>query len=303
MYDKVRGTIDLSIDAFQARQVKSTVQLLRKIVNDIAGFYAKVLRGAHLVRFQKVVTSYYMQTIRTKNGTYQRRRKKKITISEIDRERSAKRLAEMWLTFQYGIKPTAQTAYDTLIKVLNEPDQVLTVKGKSAWDGRARSTINSPMDSKVKEKILEEQRFKCRISCTYVLQPSILSKMAGYTSLNPASIAWELLPFSFVLDWAWQFGGYLRNFENALLHGSAFKRGFCSEVAVGLTDKSVNDQYVYYINTYTYLFHASASSIRFHRTVLGGSPFPRPPRFRLKLGLERTLSAISLLSTGFRTLR
>lgn len=303
MYDEVRGTIDLSIDAFQARQIKSTVDLLRKIVNNIALFYAKILRGAHLVHFTKRVATYYMQTVHTRKGTYQRRRRKVVTVRTVDQRGTAKRLAEMWLTFQYGIRPTAQTAYDTLKRVLEEPNLALRVKGKSAWSNSTRSTINSPMDSKVKEQIYEEERYNSRILCEFVLKPSILSKMAGYTSLNPASIAWELFPFSFVLDWAWQFGGYLRSFENALLHGVAFKRGYSSEVAMGTTYKSVADQYTYSINTYTYLFDASARSLRFRRAVLGGSPFPRPPRFRLKLGLERTLSAISLLTVQFKTIR
>lgn len=303
MYEKVRGTIDLSIDAFQARQLKSTVDLLRKIVNDSALFYAKLLRGAHLVKFQKVVTTYYMQRVKTPKGSYTRRRRKKTTISEIDRERTAKRLAEMWLTFQYGIRPTAQTAYDTLLKVLDEPNIVMNVKGGSGWNGRTQRTIASPMDGGAKERIVEDTEFKCRIYCEFVMKPSTLSSMAGYTSLNPVSIAWELVPFSFVLDWALQFGGYLRNYENALLHGSSFKRGYSSEIACGITDKSCHDKFVSGINTKTYLINAKVKSLQFARTVLGVSPFPRPPRFRLKLGLERTLSAISLLSMGFKSFR
>jgi hypothetical protein len=45
-----------------------------------------------------------------------------------------------------------------------------------------------------------EKIFQCRITGFWALTTGGLNSVAGYTSLNPVSIAWELVPYSFVAD-------------------------------------------------------------------------------------------------------
>jgi hypothetical protein len=116
------------------------------------------------------------------------------------------------------------------------------------------------------------------------------------------SLGWELIPYSFVVDWFIDVGSYLRNLETALLFGTIFKSGFVSELyAVDLVDDYLPS---FLINTKqtdtaTWWLLTKATSRRryreFYRTKLTSYPFPRKPTFKVDLGSQRLLSAASLL--------
>jgi hypothetical protein len=126
---------------------------------------------------------------------------------------------------------------------------------------------------------------------------SRLLEFAGYTSLNPASIGWELLPWSFVADWVVDVGGYLRNLENAWLYGSAFAGGYSTETILART-----------FGKFSYSYGSSGSLIVCEadggyqeyiykrRQVLTGIPIPRVPRVDIQLGAQRLLASAALLS-------
>jgi hypothetical protein len=121
-----------------------------------------------------------------------------------------------------------------------------------------------------------------------------------WSSLNPISIAWEVMPYSFVIDWFVNIGGTLRNLETALLERrSKFVNGYWTHLDV------VDARYVTPFTRYS----AGGGDnwevdprtrnwkrIRFERNLLSSYPFPMVPSFRAELGTERLLSAASLLA-------
>jgi hypothetical protein len=119
-----------------------------------------------------------------------------------------------------------------------------------------------------------------------------------WTSLNPASIAWELMPYSFVVDWFYDIGGMLRRFESALLYGKQFKKGYQSELYYhhsafqrnGLQD-SVLPGYQFYGE-----LTAWVRRVQFERIVFASLPTGQLPTIRADLGSSRLLSAAALLS-------
>jgi hypothetical protein len=122
------------------------------------------------------------------------------------------------------------------------------------------------------------------------------SDLARWTSLNPVSIAWELVPFSFVVDWVFNVGGYLNNLETGLLQncrGAGLgATSFISQITA--VDQSVNlagtsstgaDVNVSFSQKY----------IQFNRS-LSGYPLPRPPSFKVNLGSNQLLDSAALLA-------
>ena len=59
--------------------------------------------------------------------------------------------------------------------------------------------------------------------------------VSTYTSMNPASIKWELVPYSFVVDWFYDIGSYLRGCETSTIYSSVFKAGWTSELRLNKT--------------------------------------------------------------------
>jgi hypothetical protein len=114
--------------------------------------------------------------------------------------------------------------------------------------------------------------------------------------LNPASIAWELLPYSFVADWFVDIGSFLRSVETAVIYANRFRSGYYSVLLVknitGLISRSENSgSGSLAINAVGF-----ANEIQFRRVVYSGFPLPTVPRFKANLGSRRLLSAAALLT-------
>jgi len=134
----------------------------------------------------------------------------------------------------------------------------------------------------------------------YKFSDSLLTKLAGWSSLNPISIAWELTPYSFVADWFIDIGSYLRATESALLYQQAFRSGTSTSTYYRLfeTEQSGVSQLLSNGKLTTTIDDCKAVSrqIGKNRSVLTGSPYPRLPSFRADLGSSRLFSAAALLS-------
>ena len=122
-----------------------------------------------------------------------------------------------------------------------------------------------------------------------------------WTSLNPINIAWELIPYSFVVDWFLNIGGYLRNAETALLYGAVFRGGYVSASSKLEGPLEFLQSYTSgfpplpYSKEYLTSAHGYAKLTGFNRSILGSYPFPTPPSFKANLGSGQLLNAAALL--------
>jgi hypothetical protein len=207
----------------------------------------------------------------------------------------------LWLEWTYGWKPLASSIYQASHKLIVGPQgpRFFSVQGKA---NSIRELKVIAGDGKVTTRVIETSVIsnRCRIRAKFAFTASALDSLAGFTSLNPVSIAWELTPYSFVVDWFVDFGGYLRNYENACLYRSDFVSGYVSEgykaetfgFRSRYTPPPSNDA------TGTYSAESMtgfAREIGFRRYALSSVPHPRAPRFDPKLGVSRLLSAAALL--------
>jgi hypothetical protein len=132
----------------------------------------------------------------------------------------------------------------------------------------------------------------CKLSLIFDAGLLNQDKKDIYTSLNPASIAYELIPYSFVVDWFVNIGGYLRSLETALLNQTAFIGGYSSELLA--YDCKFNARG----RSSTILREAfgTVSYSRFDRTLINSYPLPRYPKFEIGLGSSQMLSAAALFA-------
>lgn len=254
LYEQIRGTIDVSVDAAQAGQ---TARMVRKALQ-----VASYIRSFH-----------------------------------------PKRWGEKWLEYQYGWKPTIQTVWNISkstidmstrpIRIIASASETIPITYKEVWT-YADQEYRYPIYERKSGFISRRVRFDTR----WQIGQNRLQSIGNFTSLNPASIAWELLPYSFIVDWFYDVGGYLRNLETALLYGSSFRNGYVTYGSLANCQGSIvgdgYDRFTQLHNTWNLKAYYRTSWKQ--RDVLGAAPVPKRPELKVDLGSSRLLSAASLLS-------
>lgn len=208
--------------------------------------------------------------------------------------------AHRWLEYQYGWRPLVQDLYGLAKKVQEAAPAAMVIRARGSDRQSKHSDVASPtgIGRRVRDEVLSQ---RAEFVVYFQIKPTVLTQMAGYGSLNPVSIAWELLPYSFVADWVIDIGGYLRLLETSMLYASMFKSGYqtlgarldCVDRIHGSVTNPDGSTSFNELNGY-------ASQRQKRRYVLSSMPLPRPPRFRANLGSERLVSLGALLHTHFR---
>lgn len=213
---------------------------------------------------------------------------------------STRDLANGWLQFTYGWKPLLQDVFniadESIRKVVATLEKVkatqrLTLTG-------SRNLTRYFLGANVPSIAVGTGSQACTIVCTLEV-PNSSFDLARWSSLNPVSLAWELIPYSFVVDWFVDVGSYLRNLETALLYKTRFKSGYVSEMYAYDGTETLK-QGIYTIpsgklNVMTPLIGQIIGDRRFQRTILSSYPFPRVPTFEVDLSSNRLISAAALL--------
>lgn len=262
LYGKIRGDLDLSIDAFQARQTAR-------------GFKA----GELITNFVKEVDRkpWYITSLQRYFGP-------------ISRLAGSARLA--WV---YGWKPLIDDYYAVLDESLRDYiNHFQTFKGKSRGQSDGYCFGNVDWDGIYRSPTFYKTLTDESVQISVTLDTTKLPEMAYWTSMNPASIAWELMPYSFVIDWFINIGGALRNLETALLFNQSFHSGYITYFlrvtgeSGGYQQKGLSCEGSYW---FTY--------VSMNRRVLTRLPLPNAPSFRPKLGADRILNGLALI-TGLK---
>jgi len=205
-------------------------------------------------------------------------------------------LSSGWLAWQYGVRPLLGSIFglaDESIRIVINKTERHTARATGTYMPKFVN-VNAVVGS-VDFPVPVQKPVKVSVTYGVDLRSSQFD-LARFTSLNPLSIAWELTPFSFVADWFFNLGGYLRNMETALLYGNKFNSGYRTRLAVGqvafrLADVGVGAGEV----SHSSIWGGSTSFTSIERTILTAYPAPSFPSFEAKLGSSRMLSAAALL--------
>jgi len=135
-------------------------------------------------------------------------------------------IADLWLQYQYGWKPLMADVHNgvnILIDALGSDQNTLkvvrNVSDSDTWEPDSGGGIFS---DKWKIKV------KVQVGLTADITSAALSTLDALGVLNPLAIAWELTPFSFVVDWFIPVGNVLESLSATA--GLAFRDGYISYV-------------------------------------------------------------------------
>lgn len=116
--------------------------------------------------------------------------------------------------------------------------------------------------------------------------------------MDPASIAWELTPFSFIVDYVYDIGSYLRNLESSRVLTGGLQHGYVTQSSKIATTSVIagNGKRVGGIS-YSGTREGTSEDKMMSRTMLLSMPQPSLPVFSLGLGSTQLFNVAAVLST------
>ena len=180
------------------------------------------------------------------------------------------KIPEDWLELQYGWKPLMADVAGAVTHLYNRSRfsiPYVEVKHSLVEDGYVSQEVNGPLPGGGTLR----HRFKrgVVVYLVYGLENPILAELSSLGLLNPASLVWEKMPWSFVVDWALPIGQWL----NAMAGDAGY-----SFVTGGYTRwyKSSPERLTPHVlpSVNTYEPSLRGRSVRVNRTCFSSSPFP-----------------------------
>lgn len=215
----------------------------------------------------------------------------------------SKSSANVWLEVNYGWIPLVMDiiqAEKTAKRLINSPSAFVSsasLRDQTRTSTEVSMSAGYGVDSQVVlvDKLTVVSRSaRMKVFCA-VSDPSLYAaQQLGLT--NPLAVAWELAPLSFVLDWAFSFGDYLKGLDAGvgLTIGSGVigHRREVVEVYSGGGRSNGNGGLIWYLSP-----NGAASRIFVERRVLDGLPLADLSAaftFSPNVGIKRALSALAL---------
>lgn len=195
----------------------------------------------------------------------------------------AKFFGNNWLEFHFGWQPLVSDVYNAInILQMDIPHGI--IKG-SAKVSRSQTLHTTPPYTK--RTSVYELNVKAKVGATIVVDNPNLFLANKLGLVNPALVAWDLVPFSFIVDWFVTTNDVLSSFSNT--YGVSMSDGWSS---VGWLS-SINDVQV--VSNPAYVKTVKGTVFSFDRSL--GLPSPtlkvRPVK---QLSVSRGLTAASLLA-------
>lgn len=207
---------------------------------------------------------------------------------------TGKTLANNWLAYQYGWMPLKSTVYSG-VEVLREGFGFPSFRRTANVAGTARWKWDQVIpDSADVIRLSGDFRVTCGLSFT--VSDSAIASLDAAGLVNPLSIAWELVPFSFVLDWFIPVGNTLSALSATA--GLTFVDGYISESRTCF--ENVDARPFPPIDggtrrTMLELGKSQTSSFFHARSYLSGFPTPQLYASSNPLSTKRVSNALALL--------
>lgn len=212
--------------------------------------------------------------------------------------------ANLWLEFQYGWRPLLSDIYGAAEQIADtyyrrKPTEV-AASASNSFTRSLQVGSHYVLGTQFVQIATTTDKVSARCLFQFGEDDNTLSFATKTGLTNPALLAWELVPYSFVVDWFVPIGTYLSNID--ALVGMNFTRASRSIKIDSVTttkwvktttnpDGRLNPSFS--PGKVTYKRESKSRSIGY------APPTPPMPQLKPKLGSERILSAISLLTQVF----
>jgi len=292
---------------------KQTVNMLTKTVNRLASAAIAIRRGK-LVHAQNLFRGN-----RPSNGSflgkndfgYKHRKQEAWENRGGDRvwkdiKPSPDNLANHWLEFSYGWRPLLNDIYGCAELLANTYYRKRpTVYRSTGRDQKQRfgymvcSTQLSSPSGFAKEVANSTAQAEVKYVVEYIEDSQFLAMMSAVGLHQPWLLAWELLPYSFVVDWVLPIGTYVKNMSAT--RGMLFVRGTKSVKLSGTHSTTWQNVNITAANVQVPSGLGRDITLESKvRTVLTGFPSPPIPTLRMPSELNQLLSGLALLTQAFK---
>lgn len=280
----LKSLSNLKFNAAQAfAERKQTADLLIKSVNRFVTF-AVLMRKGNFSAANRVLSG----------------RRELFTGKRIPRDTlkppSLDTFANIWLEYSYGWRPLVGDIYGSaeLLAQVHDPATPRPTRVTGTFS-KSASWVNVHTDSGLTGRASMNHTVKAKTILYCEVESTALDLLKSTGLSNPALLAWELLPYSFVVDWVYPVGSYLENMNAS--SGLRFIRGSTSVLGRGSGRSSSSSDGSFYR---TSAFPAELEWAELTRTTLGGFPSASLPSFKFDLNVSQVTSGLALLSQIFR---
>jgi hypothetical protein len=213
---------------------------------------------------------------------------KALGIKKRTLRKSASDMGGVWLEYSYGWKPLVEDIHSASMVLQRPFPKFLICRGRA----KASWTYTLSEGSGIYLGNYERVTFKTAVQIqSEVYVTNWVAWKANQLGLtNPLSIAWEVIPFSFVVDWFVPVGNYLQSLTDFI--GLAFKNSMVTWYAVAYND---------YYNKYWTPTHSIKERTQVVRTLT----IPSPPKLQARFTgfySARGANVIALLLSTLRDL-
>lgn len=131
----------------------------------------------------------------------------------------SKTVASNWLELQYGWKPLIQDVRESMeaLKRLNSSSSPLVRRVTSSATVESTVTSSIPhrtIPGSTAGKHVVVTRTRCKFVLRYKIDDKLKAFLAQTGFTNPINLFWEIIPFSFVVDWFNPIGPYLETLSS-----------------------------------------------------------------------------------------
>lgn len=220
---------------------------------------------------------------------------------------SAKKASNLWLGLQYGWMPLLQDVQGSAEQLASQdaavPDRYrATVKGKRTSKENGKPVfVGTPTGTQsLRFDVYRYQRgsMGATVRLDFYLENPALARASQLGITNPLSVAWELVPFSFVADWMYPIGDYVNAIDSTL--GWTFRGGSRTERIEQITHTTATfNPGLSAVQGYTSGVLSGHGT--YYRKVLNRTVYTSPPvpsLYRPKIpdfGGRRMMNALALL--------
>lgn len=225
------------------------------------------------------------------------RRKVRKFNKEYRRTDGARAIASGWLELQYGWLPLLSDIVGAAEAIAQRQSSEVRdrVRAKLSTERKWSSlTTNSNFD------LFVDQSYQFEISTGIWFRSTgaVLQSLSSTGITNPVSVAWEVIPFSFIVDWFLPIGAWIDNFDATL--GLSFEKGYRTTFlrsqldrrAYGTENPSSNPRY-------RGMSMSNRKKVYVSRTVLVSFPTPSFPEFENPYKWQRGANLVALLTQAF----
>lgn len=209
----------------------------------------------------------------------------------------------VWLEYIYGWKPLIEDCYALINHPFPEPYKIC--HGRKTMIGTRKGVMGAHGPDQLSLDWTVTSKTSSHVRCKITTSGAALAAASQLGVTNPAALAWESLPFSFVVDWFYPVGNYLE-----MLTATAGLQ-FSDATQTNKSEMTMSGEYVWIGKSQVHIPYAqeayeiatvSGSISRKRYSISRGfatmaMPFPR---LKNPVSLTHFANATSLLSRAFK---